>query len=145
MYWCVTLRDRNWIITGCFGKKRRTAGGCIRNPLDAPKHRCSATIRRGSHWQSVRTARASRTRPLPTSATKPNSGRWPTPCAALWTPPSTSTSAWASYFSSTSPTPSRSVTPSSSPSKRRGPIPKTPTSTGRRASSGCRPKHAGHT
>ena len=30
--------------------------------------------------------------PPPTSATKPSSGRWPTRCAAAWTPPSTSTS-----------------------------------------------------
>ena len=33
-----------------------------------------------------------RFRAPPPSATKPSSGRWPTPCAAAWTPPSTSTS-----------------------------------------------------
>src|SRR3970282_2286692 len=39
------------------------------------------------------------------------SGRWPTRCAAAWTPPSTSTCASACWSSSTSPTPSKTSTP----------------------------------
>ncbi len=59
---------------------------------------------------------------LRTSAAKPSSGRWPTPCAAGWMPPSTSTSCSGLSSLSTSPIPSRSTAGGSR--KSRTPTPK---------------------
>ena len=51
---------------------------------------------------SSETARRRNRTGVPRPATKPSCGRWPTPCAARWTPPSTSTSCSAASTSTSS-------------------------------------------
>src|SRR5579884_4103158 len=43
-------------------------------------------------WRDARQRRGVKRPTAPRSVTKPSCGRWPTPCGAPWTPPSTSTS-----------------------------------------------------
>ena len=81
---------------------------------------------------------------MPLLVTKPNCGAWPTPCAAAWMPPNTSTSSSASSSSNTSPTLSRKCAPASKMSVRKALTLKIPTSIAPTTSSGCRPRRAGH-